>query len=312
WLFIFLAGLVSLLKDRRKVMIHAGQILETGVAALVLSRLFAVPYVVHVYGEEINHYAKRGFTKRLMRRVLAGASAVTSISHYTSARLKELGLHLGPVELVRPAVDTERFAGRGGQEARASLGLGANALVLLTVSRLMKRKGHDTVLRALPQVLQRHPEVVYLIGGEGTQETRLRKMTQELGLEAQVRFLGSVAPEQLEGLYSAADLFVHPNREVDGDIEGFGMVFLEASACSVPVVGGNSGGTPDAVQDGISGFLVDPDDVADLTRAILRLLEDAALRRGAGAAGPAWARQFTWEKAAGQIQALTRKAFDRR
>src|SRR5207249_7712222 len=124
----------------RPDVVHAGQILETGLTALRLWRRFGIPYVVHTYGEEINSYSRFRFTRAWMRRVLHDAGAVTSISRYTIERMSRLGLWDGPVSLLYPGTDTGRFSGRGGEPVRSRYGLG-QAPVLLTVARLLPRKG---------------------------------------------------------------------------------------------------------------------------------------------------------------------------
>jgi phosphatidyl-myo-inositol dimannoside synthase len=309
WLFIFVRTTWELLRaPRGSTMLLAGQILETGAGAWILSRLFRVPYLVNTFAEEINLYARWGWTRRWMRRVLTGSAAVTSISRYTAARIRELGLYERPIELVVPAVDITRFTGAGRAEVRQRLGLAQDVPVICTVGRLLKRKGHDTVLAALPRVLEQVPEAVYLVVGKGSEEARLRAQVQHLGLEASVIFQGAVDDGELEGFYSAGDVFVHPNREVDGDIEGFGLVFLEANACGVPVIGGDSGGAPDAIDHGVSGLLVDPTSVEAVAGALLELLQDGEKRQRMGEAGREWAGKFSWDHAAAQVNTLVTRA----
>jgi len=294
-------------REYRPQVIHAGQILETGLTALYLRRRFAIPYVVHTYGEEINTYSRLRSTRAWMRAVLRGAAAVTSISRFTAERIARFGLWEGPVSLQYPGTDSERFDGAAGEEVRRRHALGGGP-VLLTVARLLERKGHDRVLEVLPAIREVHPAVRYVIVGTGPAEQRLRALTQELGLGETVVYTGGIPHDQVPSYYAAADVFVHPNRELPGgDVEGFGVVFLEANAAGLPVIGGNSGGTPDAIRDGETGFLVDPGSAAELRDGILRLLGDRALRRRLGEAGKRWAAGFTWERAAARIWELSRR-----
>jgi phosphatidylinositol alpha-1,6-mannosyltransferase len=293
---------------RRPDLIHAGQILETGLAALLFRRKYGIPYVVHTYGEEINYYARWELTRGWMRAVLREAAAVTTISNYTAERIRRLELFAGPISLLYPGATLSRFTGTSGQAVRERYGLG-DAPVLLTVARLLPRKGHDRVLDALPQIRAQVPGVRYLVVGSGMTETYLRDLVKRKNLDDAVVFTGPVPHSQIPDCFAAADLFIHPNRETaDGDVEGFGIVFLEAGASGVPVIGGNSGGTPDAIRDGETGYLVDPNNVAEIAERTVRLLTDPELRRRMGEGGRAWAARFTWDAAAARVRELSAAA----
>ncbi len=306
WAGLFGRTLRECVRQRPDVL-HCGQILETGLYAPWLKRRFGIPYCVHVYGEELSAYARRPRTRRWMQRVLEGASGIAANSRFTQGLLHDAVGYTGPSLLTPPGVDADRFVPGDAAAARAHLGLG-DGLVLLTVARLMRRKGHDRVLEVLPRLRRRFPDVQYLIAGTGPEEVRLRRLAAELGVEASVRFLGRVSDADLVPLFQAADVFVHPNRQTEtGDVEGFGIVFLEANACGVPVVGGRSGGTVDAIRHGETGFLIDPDSSDELADTLTALLSDPALRQRLGRAGREWAATFTWERSAGLVWNLTRQ-----
>jgi phosphatidylinositol alpha-1,6-mannosyltransferase len=184
-------------------------------------------------------------------------------------------------------VDEGRFANldpADGDVVRRKYGL-EGTLVLLTVGRLVTRKGHDLVLRALPAVLSDLPGVRYLIVGTGPQESALRSLAAKQGVERAVTFAGYVEDSELCAHYLAADVIVMPCREVDGDVEGFGIAFMEAAACRRPTVGGRSGGAPEAIADGETGRLVDPEDPEELAGVLTSLLGDPDLRKSMGEAG---------------------------
>jgi len=305
WMHLRAPGLVRAV---RPDVLHAGQVLETGLSCLSLKRRFRLPLVVHTYGEEIQHYRQRRLPRKWMTRVLQGADAVTTISEYTRRNLLELGVAPEKIHFQYPGVDAAAFAGADGSEVRRRHGLG-NRPVLVTVSRILERKGHDVVLRALPRIAAAVPEVAYLVAGTGPREPVLRRLAGELGVAERVVFAGRVPDEELADYYGAADVFIHPNRELpNGDVEGFGIVFLEANAAGKPVIGGNSGGTPDAVVDGVTGFLIDPNDVDAVADAAIRLLTDRDLARKLGEQGRERARtEFTWERAVERLRALNRK-----
>jgi phosphatidylinositol alpha-1,6-mannosyltransferase len=172
------------------------------------------------------------------------------------------------------------------------------ARVLLTVGRLVERKGHDVVIRALRRVSEAIGPVRYLIAGSGSEERRLRALAADLGCADEVIFIGHVSDEDLPPLYAACDVFVMPSRalqERDG-IEGFGIVFLEAGASGKPVIGGRSGGITDAVLDGTTGVLVNPQDVEEIAEALIRLLRDRedAARMGEEGRRRAEALRLAW------------------
>lgn len=295
------------IRKQRPDVLHIGQVIETGVMGRRLAQKHGIPYIVHCYGEEIHFWNRFPVSRRWIREILGGAAAVTCISRYTRDLLRSLALYQGDVEMLYPGTDSSRFQALDSRSVREQHQLG-DAPVLLTVARLLPRKWHDRVLEALPALRRRHPGLRYLIVGAGPTEARLREQTAALGLSQEVVFVGSVPHGDVPRYFAAADVFVHPNRQLaSGDVEGFGIVFLEAGAAGLPVVGGNSGGTPDAIRDGETGYLVDPNDVGAITDRLTMLLSDPALRTRMGAAGRTWAAGFTWEAAARQVWQMTRR-----
>jgi phosphatidylinositol alpha-1,6-mannosyltransferase len=175
---------------------------------------------------------------------------------------------------------------------------------LLTVARLEWHKGIDTVIKALPAVRAAHPGARYAVAGVGDRGPQLEQLARDLGLGDAVRFLGAVPDADLPALYNAADLYVGASRRHDLLAEGFGISLVEASACGLAVVGGRSGGVPDAVREGETGILVDPDDPAAVAAGINRLLADAELRRRLGAGGRRAVETFyNWDRV---VRALIR------
>jgi phosphatidylinositol alpha-1,6-mannosyltransferase len=173
------------------------------------------------------------------------------------------------------------------------------------MGRLTARKGQDRTLQAMPEILREFPDAIYLIGGTGAYEGELGKLAASLGVEDHVRFLGNVPQELLPDLYNLADIFVMPNREsaVQSNVEGFGIVFLEANACGKPVIGGRSGGVPDAVLDGRTGLLVDGDSPEEIAAAATRFLGDPGMCRRLGEAGrDRVRRELTWDISARRIR----------
>ena len=209
-------------------------------------------------------------------------------------RLKSLGV-CEPV-VIHPGVDRFRF--KPSETTRHS------KPVILTVGRLVARKGIDTVIRSIPNLLSELPDLEYRIGGEGPDRPHLEKLASELGIRHAVSFLGRVEEEALPGLYRDADIFVMPVREDQASIEGFGMVFLEASASGLPVIAGRSGGAVEAVRDGETGILIEPDNVDQLAAAILELFINKEKRIRLGNAGRIWVEtEMNWDQTAARIAA---------
>jgi phosphatidylinositol alpha-1,6-mannosyltransferase len=275
--------------------VHCGKCLPEGILGWLVKRMTGVPYVCYVHGEEL-YIASRELAF-LRRRVFRGAKMVIANSRNTLRLLRnEWGVPESKLQLMYPGVDVERFVpAEGNEDVRSNLGWN-NRKVILTVGRLQKRKGHDMLIRALPAVRQTAPDVLYSIVGDGGERAGLERLVTELGLEKFVQFRGETSDDELIRCYQQCDLFVLPNRDVNGDFEGFGMVLLEAQACGKPVVAGASGGTSETMSIPKTGHVVPcnrPDELAEL---INRLLADEPLRASMGEAARAWAvERFSWE-----------------
>jgi phosphatidylinositol alpha-1,6-mannosyltransferase len=174
---------------------------------------------------------------------------------------------------------------------------------LLTVGRLVERKGHDKVLEALDFLRDKYSDLIYFVVGGGAFVERLRGMVRALELEDRVFFFENVRNEELALFYEAAELFVMPSRELnDGDVEGFGIVYLEANLFSLPIIGGRSGGVPEAVVHGETGLLVDGENVGEIVMAVSRLLDNRQFADMLGQKGLRRARdEFRWEKQASKL-----------
>ncbi len=303
------AGLPLAIKHNLEV-IQCARPLPEGIAGYVIAKLLFKKFVVNHHGEEIsvlqNYRAERFFLKTVIR----SAHLNLANSTFTESLIKALGgstsrtavIHPGfnpkPLEISHPEKVTqfrERFKGKP---------------IILTVGRLQERKGQDNVIRALPEVIQHFPDLKYVIvgsthgGTEGLADT-LQELAQQLGVSQHVVLLGEIENEDLPYYYAACDLFIMPNRHKSGgDVEGFGIVFLEAGFLGKPVIGGNSGGVPDAVQHGKTGLLVDGHSVEEITRGILKLLSDKQSAKEMGARGQTLSLSMTHEKVFEKYQTL--------
>lgn len=229
------------------------------------------------------------------KRALVSADRILAGSAFTAGLLRDLGVRGERIRVIGYGVDPERFRPADVSELKARLGVGSRPL-LVTVSRLVPRKGIDTVLRALSRVRARVPEALYLIAGEGPDRARLEALADREGVADAVRFVGGVPDAELPLWFALGDVFVMPSRSDGADVEGFGIVFLEASAAGRPVIASHAGGIPDAVAEGVSGLLVPPDDPERLAERLVELLSDRARAADLGRRGRERVlAEFTWQ-----------------
>jgi len=276
------------LAARKTDIVVVSHVLPLGTAAMLVGK----PYVVIVHGLDLRSAAAQPRKKALAARVLKGARFVVANSKATAAELAGFGLDPAAALVLTPAVDPTL-----GSDA-LDLGL-EGGKILLSVGRLVPRKGFDRLIRLLPELRKACGDVRLVIAGDGPEEDRLRQAAVRDGVDAYVRFL--IAPESmtLASLYEGADVFALAVLRSDDDVEGFGIVLLEAALFELPVVSTRVGGIPEAVQDGTTGLLVDPDSDGELFEALKRVLNDAELAKRLGEAGRARVlRDFTWESRA--------------
>lgn len=286
--------------------VHAGRVLPEGWVGWFIARLIRRPLVIYAHGEEITVWRKLPRRLKAMRFAYRRADIVIANSDFTRDQLLDLGVAPERITIIHPGVDLERFhPGHETADLHEHIGLNPNQKLILSIGRLSRRKGFDQVMAALPELLKMDIDVHYAIIGIGEDEHRLKALAQDLGVSDRVHLLGHVEPKDLPRWYCAADLFAMPNREIDGDTEGFGMVFVEAAACGIPTVAGLAGGTGAAVLDGVTGFRVDGTDLEQVTRALARLLDDPELARTLGENGRVRAvRELSWERVAERTAAL--------
>jgi phosphatidylinositol alpha-1,6-mannosyltransferase len=281
----------ALLRELQPDLVICGGTYSAGwLMSLVPSR---VPLVNYLHGEELTTKVTPRLLMLWMRsrqmNSLRRATQNIAVSDYTARLAKKLsGVASKRVELLPNFVDISRFRLSGKrEELRNELGW-SDRTVLLTLARLEPRKGIDQALRALARL---HAEArmpsnwMYVIAGCGVERDFLETLASELEIDTHVHFYGFVPDVRVPVLYEAADLFIQPNREIDGDTEGFGIVFLEANACGLPVIGGIAGGTADAIEDGVSGLRVDGDSVQAIADAVYSLVWNRSLRIRLGTQG---------------------------
>ena len=266
----------------------------------------AVPYAVVVHGAEISVPGRLPGSRPLLRRVLTGAAHIVAAGDWVATQAEEVAGRTLPTTVVSPGVDVDRFRPLDDEQrmaARASFGLPVDAPVVVSVSRLVPRKGMDTLIEAAARLAADHTDLVVAIAGGGRDRARLDRLARRSG--APVRLLGRVDDERLPALYGCADVFAMLCRNRWGGLEqeGFGIVFLEAAACGVPEVAGDSGGASEAVVDGETGFVVRaPNDAVAAADAIARVLDDPGLRQRQGRAARQRAeREYAYDVLAARL-----------
>ena len=290
--------------------IHCDQV-DTAIVGKLLGWLFRTPYLIFAHGMEVTD-GNRMFVKR---NVFGSAAAILPPSEYTHRKLVEvMGVRPCLSHVTHPGVDMTRFRSVADLKSKVIEKHNLhNRKTLLTVGRMPgqgRSKGQDTVIRSMPMLRERIANLTYLIVGDGPERKELERLADSSGVREHVIFAGRVPDEELLGYYAACDVFLMMSREGASRhggfvFEGFGIVFLEANALGKPVVGSRSGGIPDAIVDGETGFLVDPEDQSSLVETLVRLTEDPALAKRLGEQGQQRVKEFfTYDRMAEQVREI--------
>ena len=283
--------------------VFCGLALPPGLIALVLNLLFNTPYIVFAHGAELLSWQKQKYQRILMKKVFQYAHKIIANSHYTRSILINLGIEEKKVVVIHPSVNIEKYhPGIDTSYLLNKLQL-TNAKVILTVGHLEERKGQDMVIKALPHVLKEVPGVKYVIVGQGPYKQKLEWLVNELNLNQNVIFAGYVTDEDLPEYFNSCHVFIMPSRLVGNSVEGFGISYIEASACGKPAVGGKSGGIEDAILDGVTGYLVEPTDVEQISKTLILLLKDDELAKTLGQNGRRRVEQeLSWKAVAQKVR----------
>lgn len=267
--------------------------------------------VASTHGHEVG-WSMLPVARSALRRIGEDTDVVTFISHYTRRRIASAFGPDAALEHLAPGVDSDRFAPDpvSRAELRSRYGLGQRPTIVC-LSRLVPRKGQDMLIKALPEIRRRVDNAALVIVGGGPYADDLHKLAERIGVSAHVVFAGSVPSAELPGHYAMADVFAMPCRTRGSglDVEGLGIVFLEASATGVPVVAGDSGGAPEAVKEGETGRVVDGRSVEEITDAVAGILADPALAARMGEAGRRWVEtDWSWSSHTTRLSELLRAA----
>ena len=281
---------------------------EAEAAGGLVPHISFVP-VVRVAGSGITtcFYGNR-IMKRLMkypmRRLYRHAASIIAVSRNTKGLLNSIGVPEGKITVIYNGVGEEMLSRKPDAEKlralRAEHGIGETAPVIITIARVLPRKGQDMVIRALPLIKKEFPDIVYLVVGEGRFKNKFGELAEGAGVSGSVIFTGGVGHEGIIDYLDLADVFVMPSRDWDSKVEGLPNALIEASARAKPVIAAKQGGSAEAVKDGISGILVDPESVTDIADAVKSLLRDPLKARLMGESGREMVKEFHTE--AGMIK----------
>jgi phosphatidylinositol alpha-1,6-mannosyltransferase len=277
--------------------IHCTKVLPEGFIAWALRQCYGLPYLLYAHGEEILIALTSRKLAWLLPRIYRGAAAIIANSRHTKTLLQELGIDASMIHVIHPGVHIQSFCAspEAVQRIRQKHHLGV-APVLLTVGRMQRRKGQDMVIQALPRIRQSMPQVKYVIVGTGEELISLTMLAEELKVQDSVVFAGHIPDQELAAYYAACDVFIMPNRQIGCDIEGFGMVYLEAGAAGKPVIGGKSGGTDDAILDDVTGIRVDGNSSVEIANAVIDLISTPDKAKAMGAHGRQRVEsEFAWD-----------------
>jgi phosphatidylinositol alpha-1,6-mannosyltransferase len=296
----------EVIKKEKIQYVHCTHI-ASGLTALLLKKIHSIPYVLYTYGSEIT--GQPGFIRStLSKLILKNAMHIATMSEFTKKAIMDYGI---PAEKMRflVGVEVDRFSRKGNKQTTKEKYNINGEPILLTVARLVEHKGIDTVIKALPEIIKIYPKLLYLVIGEGPYRRNLEKLCSELKVEKYVQFVGNIPHHKLqsesEAFYTMCDLFIMVSRNLDGiEAEGFGIAFLEAGLSRKACIGGNSGGIADAVIDGLTGKLVDPNDPNDVATTAIFLLKNRNITKQLGENGFKRASRFfdwrnniiKWEK----------------
>lgn len=300
----------KILRDREITRVFFGAAAPLGLLSQGLRRAGATHIVALTHGHEV-WWAKVFPFSRAMRRIGSGVDTLTYLGEFTRSAISQSLSQRAQSAMVQiaPGIDTDHFAPQTDAHLlRQSLGL-ENRKVIVSVGRLVHRKGQDTLIQALPEILTQVPDAHLLFVGEGPYRSHLDQLAKSNNVAEHITFIGRVHYADLPRYICTGDIFAMPSRSrlAGLEVEGLGIVYLEASACGLPVIAGKSGGAPDAVLEGETGFAVDGTSPHEVAQAAITLLQNSELRRSMGEQGRRWiVSDWRWHIWSDRFNALLR------
>lgn len=296
--------LIGILRRERPDWVLAGEILPIGTIVYLASFISTFKYGVFLHGLDFSLISQSSLKHTMAKLILARANIIICANHYTARQVKNKYPELTNIEVVNPGVEIND----GGVSLSSSLSAekkdSDSFFKLVSVGRLVKRKGFDMTLQALSKVKDLIPEIRYTIIGNGQDKQYLEDLIRELRLGEIVSIFSDLDNNEKNKYLADCDIFIMPSRDIAGDYEGFGIVYLEAGLFGKPVIAGNSGGVSDAVENEVTGLLVDGENIDEIAKAIVRLYNDESLRHVLGDKGRAHSLAHSWKERAETIYSL--------
>lgn len=279
-------NLRKIIKQHNITHIHCGRVIHEGVIAWLLSLITSVKFICYVHGEDVETAATSREHNLMVKQVCKHSALLICNSQNTANIVTRLNYaSTEKIEILNPGVDATKFV-PANEDITFKEKMGwLDKRVIITVGRLQQRKGQDNMIKAMALIKQQMPDVVYAVIGRGECYNLLSELQLELGLEQEVQLLDEISDEEMIKCYQQCDLFILPNRTIDNDIEGFGMVLVEAQSCQKPVIAGNSGGTKETMLIGTSGLVVDCTEPQVIANEVLALLANPEKLTAMGIAG---------------------------
>lgn len=305
WLPSFWPAYKTIKKEKINHII-VGHILPLGAVAYIISKFIKIKYSVILHGMDFAFVLKNNRKKWLAKKILNNADNIICMNSYTARIVNNaLGNDNGEkIKVVNPGVEAKKQENKKTKkqdELKNKYNL-KNKIILLSVGRLVKRKGFDKVIEALSKVLKEVPDLVYVIAGAGPELPNYQSSITNYQLQDNAIMITDIDDQERDAWYQVCDIFIMPSRNIDGDFEGFGIVYLEANLVGKPVIAGDSGGVSDAVKEGVNGLLVNPESAEEIKYAIIKLAKDKELRKKMGERGRERAvKEFNWE---GQVRKI--------
>ena len=287
---------VKIIRAEKIEAIHISHILPMGYVAWMIKKVCGLSYVVYLHGMDIMLAQKSPWKRWWAKKILRGADLVVANSKFTANEAIKAGAQEDKIEILYPCphiripTDFERIS------------TDAPNNIILSVGRLVQRKGFDKVIEAMPEILREVPNAEYHIVGDGPYAVGLKQLAEKSGVGGRVKFFHNISDADLPEFYRNCKIFVMPSRQIGGDVEGFGIVYLEAALFGKPSVVGNVGGAPEAVLNNQTGLTVNPESPSEIAASIVKLLKDDNLRQTFGRAAKGRAeKEFNWNNQLSKI-----------